>query len=151
MPAVALAEFEMQYTDALILMWRESFEFGVGVRDPHLLQAQREYFLREVEPNYELRIALQGGQLVGFIAASPQSICQLYVRVTHIGQGIGGRLLRWAKQNSEGALWLYTFARNHRARGFYESQGFRAVASGFEPMWKLEDIKYEWRREPTAT
>ena len=150
MASVVLSEFEPRYTDALVALWRESFEFGVGIVDPHPLHEQREHFLRKVVPEFDLRVALQDGVLVGFVAASPQSVSQLYVHVTHLGQGIGGRLLEWAKRNSDGTLWLYTFARNQRARRFYERNGFSAVASGFEPTWKLEDVRYEWRREPGA-
>jgi hypothetical protein len=55
--------------------------------------------------------------------------------------------LNCAKNRSNGTLWLFTFAQNQTARAFYESQGFRAVAHGFEPTWKLHDIKYSWVRE----
>jgi RimJ/RimL family protein N-acetyltransferase len=56
-------------------------------------------------------------------------------------------LLDWAKHHSQGSLWLYTFARNAGARAFYERNGFVAIAHGFEPGWKLEDVKYQWIRE----
>jgi RimJ/RimL family protein N-acetyltransferase len=46
---------------------------------------------------------------------------------------------------SAGSLWLYTFARNERARRFYERNGFVAVAFGYEPFWQLDDVRYEWR------
>jgi hypothetical protein len=66
-------------------------------------------------------------------------------RVGHIRQGIGSRLLAWAQSQSTGSLGLYTFARNQRARQFYERHGFRAVAFGFEPTWQLDDVRYEWQ------
>jgi RimJ/RimL family protein N-acetyltransferase len=45
---------------------------------------------------------------------------------------------------SAGSLWLYTFARNRVARAFYEQNGFVDVAHGFEPLWQLDDVRYEW-------
>ena len=60
------------------------------------------------------------------------------------------RLLALAKQESEGHLWPYTFARNARARSFYAGRGFLATAHGFEPEWQLQDLRYEWRRTPAA-
>ncbi len=44
-----------------------------------------------------------------------------------------------------GSLWLYTITRNERAQRFYEGRGFVAVALGFEPIWQLDDVRYEWR------
>lgn len=72
---------------------------------------------------------------------SDRAICAL---VGFQREGIGSAMLEWAKGRSAGSLWLYTFARNAGARAFYERHGFVAVARGFEPMWRLEDIRYQW-------
>ena len=48
----------------LVSMWRASFEYGVGIIDPHPLEAQRRYFLDDVLPHNDVRLALVGGQLV---------------------------------------------------------------------------------------
>jgi putative acetyltransferase len=90
-------------------------------------------------------VTLQDGQRVGFVAASAESVSQLFVRVGWHVRGIGTRLLEWAEAQSGGSLWLYTFARNRRACAFYERQGFQVVARGFEPTWQLDDVKYEWQ------
>ena len=125
-------------------MWRASFETGVGIADPHPLSEQRRYFLTEVLPRNTVRLAVQANALVGFVAASAESVAQLYVRVECQRRGVGTQLLDWAKQHSSGTLWLYTFARNRGARAFYERSGFVAIAHGFEPVWQLADVKYEW-------
>src|SRR2546426_10065300 len=89
-------------------MWRASFEARVGVIDPHPLSEQRQYFLSEVLPRNDVRLALLASDLVGFIAASAESVAQLYVRVGFQRRGIGAQLLAWAKDRSSGSLWLYT-------------------------------------------
>jgi ribosomal protein S18 acetylase RimI-like enzyme len=61
--------------------------------------------------------------------------------------GLGTRMLDWAKAQSNGSLWLYTFAQNTRACAFYERSGFVAVERGFEEQWQLEDVRYEWTRD----
>ena len=127
-------------------LWRASFEAGVGIIDPHPLAEKRQYFLSEVLPHNQVRFALSAGQLVGFLAASAESVAQLYVRVGFQRRGIGAQLLAWAKAQSDGSLWLYTFAQNHGARAFYERNGFIATAHGFEPTWQLDDVKYQWTR-----
>jgi ribosomal protein S18 acetylase RimI-like enzyme len=141
---VAITPYAPRHLDVLIPMWRAAFERGVGIVDPHPLAEQREFFVTAVLPGHDVRVALLGDTLVGFVAATPDSIAQLHVHVDHHRCGIGRQLLAWAKAQSGGRLWLYTFARNRGARAFYEAHGFTAVAFGFEPTWQLDDVRYEW-------
>jgi ribosomal protein S18 acetylase RimI-like enzyme len=147
--ALDLVDYAPQWQDELVRMWRASFEFGVGITDPHPLSEQVTYFKAEVLPKNTLRLAVAHAQLVGFVAASRESVAQLYVRVGCHRQGFGSRLLDWAKAQSNGSLWLYTFARNRVAQAFYEHHGFVVVARGFEQSWGLEDIKYQWSVQGT--
>ena len=147
---IALAEYTPAWEESLIRMWGESFEFGVGITDPHPFAERAAYFETEVLPKNTVRLAFCSQQLVGFVAASGESVAQLHVRVGFHRQGIGSLLLGWAKSQSVGSLWLYTFARNTVAQAFYEHHGFRIAARGFEPTLQLEDIRYEWSRENVA-
>jgi GNAT superfamily N-acetyltransferase len=142
--APVIATFDPGRLDELVLMWRASFEAGVGVKDPHPLGEQRQFFLDQVLPGNEVRLAVDGEAIVGFVAASREALSQLYVRVGFQRQGIGTLLLDWAKAQSSGRLWLHTFERNRVACAFYERHGFVPVERGFEPLWRLEDVRYEW-------
>ena len=104
--------------------------------------------MAQLLPAHDVRLALLGDELVGFVAASRDSVAQLHVRVGRHRRGIGRHLLDWAKAHSVRRLWLYTFARNAGACAFYEANGFEAVTHGFEPTWQLEDVRYEWVAEP---
>lgn len=130
----------------LVRMWRASFEFGVGIIDPHPIEEQVDFLFDRIVPANTLRVARQGDTIVGFSASNAESVGALYVRVENIGQGVGSALLGLAQAQSAGRLWLYTFARNHRARRFYARHGFVEVAHGFENMWQLEDVRCEWSR-----
>lgn len=141
-----LVAYRPEHLDELLPMWRASFEQGVGIVDPHPLAEQRQYFLDVVVPANEIRVALLEGALAGFVAASRESVAQLYVRTDLQRRGIGRQMLDWAKEQSGGSLWLCTFARNSGARAFYERHGFDITARGFEAAWKLDDLRYEWRR-----
>jgi ribosomal protein S18 acetylase RimI-like enzyme len=143
---VRFAAFELAMADALVPMWRESFEWGVGIVDPHPIEQQRAHLIERVLPEHAVTVALDGDRIVGFMASNAVSVSQLHVRVGCHGVGIGRELLRRAIAASAGSLWLYTFARNARARRFYERNGFVPVAFGFEPMWQLDDVRYEWQR-----
>jgi ribosomal protein S18 acetylase RimI-like enzyme len=137
--------FELAMADALVPMWREAFEHGVGIVDPNPIEKQRAYLFERVLPEHGVTVALEGERIVGFLDANAESVSQLHVRVGCHGRGIGRELLRRAMAASAGSLWLYTFARNERARRFYERNGFVAVAFGYEPFWQLDDVRYEWR------
>ena len=141
---VELIEYRALWLAELVPMWRASFEAAVGVVDPHPLAGQQQYFLDEVLPQNTVRLAILDHRLVGFVAASEESIAQLYVRVGFQRRGLGRQLLEWAKAQSSGSLWLYTFAPNSAACAFYEKHGFVAVERRLEPTWQLEDVKYQW-------
>ena len=149
MSEIKVSPFDMAQTDEIVRMWRESFEHGVGIQDPHPLEEQREYFLTEVVTKNRVRVAESelDGSVVGFLASTPAAISQLYVRVDHHRRGIGSTLVELAKRESGGSLWLYTFQQNQIARRFYEQHGFEAVEFGFEEMWQLPDVKYMWARK----
>jgi len=143
------APFELAMSDDLVPMWREAFEHGVGIVDPNPIEGQRAHLIERVWPEHAVTVAFgDGGRLVGFVASNASSISQLYVRVGWHQLGIGSALLARAKAASGGSLWLYTFARNANARHFYERRGFVAAAFGFEPFWRLDDVRYEWHRSP---
>lgn len=150
MSTAAIEDFRTSDLDALVRMWRESFEYGVGITDPHSLEDRVTYFEREVLPNNRVRLAKEAGRIVGFLASNTESVAQLHVRVGHHRRGIGTHLLDLAKANAAGTLWLFTFIRNTGACAFYESQGFIVVQRGFEPTLQLEDVKYAWAKPEDA-
>jgi ribosomal protein S18 acetylase RimI-like enzyme len=144
--SIRITEYEPGAIAELVPMWRASFEYGVGIVDPNPIEDQAAYFRTKVVPRNRVRLAWSGGELAAFIASTPESIALLHVKVSHIGKGIGTRLLRLAQDESAGSLWLYTFQQNERACRFYESRGFEVAARGFEPSWRLPDVKYVWSR-----
>ncbi|MBK6787732.1 MAG: GNAT family N-acetyltransferase [Betaproteobacteria bacterium] len=148
--SVRITDFDPSVIDELVPMWRASFEFGVGIVDTNPIEGQAEYFRTKVVPENRVRLAWSGNELVAFMASTPESITLLHVKVSHIGRGIGTRLLRLAQEESSGSLWLFTFARNERACRFYERHGFKVAARGFEPFWQLEDVKYVWVSQQSA-
>jgi ribosomal protein S18 acetylase RimI-like enzyme len=133
-----------QDLEEVLKLWRESFELGVRVKDPHPLEEQRSYFLYRVLLENKVLLAKEKGELRGFIAFSPKRVAQLYIHVDCWGMGIGSSLLNIAKRESGGSLELYTFTKNTQACAFYESQGFKLIKKGFEEDWGLEDALYRW-------
>ena len=95
---VHLVDFDVERTDELVKMWRNSFESAV-IADPHPLIEQRDYLFPSVVPNNEVRLAIFHGRIVGFVAATTTSIAQLYVEVESQRQGIGTMMLDGPRVN----------------------------------------------------
>lgn len=143
---ILVSEYDPADARAIVELWRASFEHGVGIIDHHPIEEQLAAFVGDVVPNNRVRVVKQNGEIVAFLASTPESVSQLFVRVASIGQGIGSRLLNLAKAESSGSLWLYTFACNTNARRFYEHHGFTEIERESANMWKLEAIRYRWVR-----
>ena len=45
--AIEMVDYHDAVLDELVLMWRASFERGVGITDPHPLEEQRDFFRRQ--------------------------------------------------------------------------------------------------------
>ena len=150
---VVIVDYSPEHGPELVRMWRESFERAVGVIDPHPLPEQLRYLEEKVVPESRVLVVLGVTTLavVGFMAATPESISQLYVHVNYQGKGAGSMLVGIAKQHSGGRLRLFTFEANKSAQRFYERHGFKVVARGFEKEWQLADIEYEWSMAEAAT
>lgn len=65
-----LVEFDPRCLDELVRMWRASFETAVGVVDPHPIEGQQRYFMQEVLPRNDVRVARVAGELAGFVAVA---------------------------------------------------------------------------------
>jgi putative acetyltransferase len=114
--------------------------------DLHSLADVIDYAGREILPNNEVWVALEGGRFLGYIAFDAAWIHQLYVHPDAQGQGIGPALLGKALADGRPRR-LWTFQQNTLARKFYEDRGFILVeltnGSGNEE--KTPDALYEWR------
>lgn len=141
-----IVDYEAHQSRAVVELWRASFEHGVGIKDHHPIEEQHAHWVERVVPVSRVRVVVAGQEVLAFMASTSESIAHLYVRVGSIGQGIGSALVKLAKTESAGSLWLYTFARNTNARRFYERQGFVETERESRNMWQLEAIRYHWKR-----
>jgi GNAT superfamily N-acetyltransferase len=90
--------------------------------------ADVERFVAErLLPGADVWVAEVGGAVAAYAARAGTELDHLYVDPGHQGRGLGGALLARAAERAPGPLQLWTFARNARARAFYERRGFVAV------------------------
>jgi GNAT superfamily N-acetyltransferase len=122
----------------------------------HSDEAVRGWVREHLIPAGRTTVAVVDGQVVALLAASTGTdaswIDHLYVLPAWVAHGIGTRLLELARRELPPPIRLYTFQCNERARRFYESRGFRAIAfgDGSANEEKCPDILYEWRPDTEA-
>lgn len=99
------------------------------------------------DPAYRVRIATDGGRIVGFAKYTGASslpapatpgdaeLKQLYVATSHHGAGVAAALMDWtiarARVDRAPRLVLSVYCDNHRAKRFYARYGFTEI--GFAP------------------
>ena len=66
--------------------------------------------------------------------------------------GAGTQLIDAAKATGIGALELWCFRANERARRFYEARGFQAIrfTNGAQNEEQMPDIRYRWDDPPSS-
>ena len=124
--------------------WYATFDFPPGHPDDEV----RTWLATELLSTRETWVATEpDGRVVALLALSDEMVDQLYVAPDRIGTGIGSRLIATAKARRPDGVDLYCFAVNARARAFYESHGFVAVATGdgSSNSEGQPDIRYAWR------
>ena len=100
----------------------------------HTIQDEFDEVLSELREDGELRVAVHGTALVGFVTVRTAEddraeIPHLYVRKSHRGRGIGQRLveaaMEWAR--GRGRKWIRAMAviENREALEFFTRIGFR--------------------------
>ena len=96
----------------------------------------------------EVTVAEDKSGIVAFLARQGEEIRLLYTRPDRIGMGAGTQLIDAAKATGIGALELWCFQANERARGFYEARGFHAIrfTDGVQNEERMPDIRYRWER-----
>ena len=115
----------------------------------HTAAEVRRWVHEVLLPGTEITVAVISGVIVGVIAVSTKQGCgwveQLYIHPTHVGQGIGSKLLAHAIATTPVPIRLYTFQQNVRSRRFYERHGFIAAefTDGRTNEERCPDVLYE--------
>jgi ribosomal protein S18 acetylase RimI-like enzyme len=94
----------------------------------------------------EVLVAETDGEIGGFIAMHADMVEHLYVRPDLFRRGIGGALLRRAKERLPSGFRLWVFQQNAPARRFYERHGLTLVeeTDGSRNEERTPDALYEW-------
>jgi GNAT superfamily N-acetyltransferase len=139
--------------DAIARVWLEA---ALATEDAvSSLPSLRELRIRvdhEMAAGWVVTVALDGREIVGFLALKPALAVpdQIFILPTHQGRGVGRDLIEQAKQAMPGGFRLRTASTNRRARRFYSGAGLSLLEEGLHPRTGNPVCYYGWSGTSTA-
>jgi len=134
--------------DRTSIVWLRSgqAEYQYLVQFQKLNQSSaKDVFRRLIQDKCKIWVFELNDDVIGFMALDRNYIDRLYIDPENQGQGIGSRLIEYAKEMYPDGLVLNTHLQNTRARLFYEARGFKVVSYGLSPPPEsMPDVKYRW-------
>jgi putative acetyltransferase len=114
----------------------------------HTVEEDRRYIQNVILNECEVTVAEDESGIVSFLAHQGEEVRLLHTRPDRIGMGAGTQLIDAEKASGIGALELWCFEANERARRFYEARHFRAIrfTDGAHNEEQMPDIRYRWER-----
>jgi ribosomal protein S18 acetylase RimI-like enzyme len=116
--------------EAVVRVWRRSREQVHPWREGRIngsADDDRRHFRDVVARQSEVWLAVEDGQILGFLALAGTQVSHLHVDPAAQRRGVGSALLERAKALSPGGLTVCTYQRDESARTFYSRRGFREV------------------------
>ena len=99
--------------------------------------------VRALLPQAEVLVAVQSGQIQGFIGLDGDDIAGIFVARAARSAGVGSALLGEAKRRRS-TLRLHVYRKNQRALAFYRREGFLTESVGTDPATGEEELCLAW-------
>jgi GNAT superfamily N-acetyltransferase len=134
--------------DEIANVYSTSFRLLTFLPMLHTIEEYRWFIANVILKECEVTVAEDETGIVAFVARRGEEVRLLYARPDRIGMGAGTQLIDAAKASGTGALELWCFQANERARRFCEARGFRAIrfTDGADNEEQMPDIRYRWER-----
>ena len=131
--------------DAIADVYSASFRLLTFLPMLHTIDGYRWFIANVILNECEVTVAEDESGIAAFLARQGEEVRLLYTRPDRIGMGAGA-LIDAAKATGIGALELWCFQANERARRFYEARGFQAIrfTDGAQNEEQMPDIRYRW-------
>jgi len=133
---------------AIAEVYFESFRLLTFLPMLHTIEGYRWFIVNVILNDCEVTVAEDKSGIVAFLARQGEEVRLLYTRPDRIGMGAGSQLIEASKATGVGALELWCFQANERARRFYEARGFHAIrfTDGADNEERMPDIRYRWEQ-----
>lgn len=138
--------------DAIADVYYASFRLLTFLPMLHAIEEYRWFISNVTLKECEVTVAEDESGIVAFLARRGEEVRLLYTRPDRIGMGAGTQLIDRAKASGIGALELWCFQANERARRFYEARGFHPIrfTDGADNEERMPDVRYRWEHPMTT-
>jgi putative acetyltransferase len=138
--------------DEIANVYYASFRLLTFLPMLHTIEEYRWFVSNVTLKECEVTVAEDESGIVAFLALRGEEVRLLYTRPDRIGMGAGTQLIDTAKASGIGALELWCFQANERARRFYEARGFHPIrfTDGTDNEEQMPDIRYRWEHPMTT-
>ena len=145
MDGKAVRPFQAGDLDAVMEIWLSAnLQAHSFIPEEYWRENARE--VRRLLPEAAVYVREEDGVPVGFIGLQGTYIAGLFVRPDRQSCGIGGELLRFAREQNS-CLCLSVYKKNERALDFYLRQGFRIKAWRTDENTGEQEVSMSWRGE----
>jgi putative acetyltransferase len=142
---ISIRPYLNQDFNMVTAVWLKSWQ-STGIPSPVTLDELRERWPNELANGWEVHVAMNGGEAVGFIAFHDAELEQLFIDPTYQSLGIGLQLLNFAKAKMPEGFHLTT-ALESRALQFYEREGLMRGETVVHPRFGHQIVQYNWKPE----
>jgi putative acetyltransferase len=145
---ITLRPYRPEDEGRVVRLWWDSWHsIRPALRHPQAFSDFQTRWRSEIVPRHEVVIAADGVTVVGFAAAdvSARVLSQIFVQPGRKREGIGSRMLLWARARMPEGFRLETLEDNQTSRSFYERHGLTASDRGFNPVNGLPTVGYSWK------
>jgi putative acetyltransferase len=132
--------------DAIANVYSVSFRLLTFLPMLHTVEDYKGFIANVILKECEVTVAEDETGIIAFLARQGEEIRLLYTRPDRIGMGAGTQLIEAVKATAIGALELWCFQANERARRFYEARGFHVIrfTDGAQNEERMPDLRYRW-------
>jgi len=133
--------------DQIAKVWHSSASLpDVGPPQMPSYEVLRARVDEELASGWVVTVAVDGGEIAGFVALRPEEsyLAELFVSPSYLGCGLGKRLLDHAKTVMQDGFTLFTTTKNARARHFYEREGLIPERESLHPRTGHPITYYRW-------
>jgi GNAT superfamily N-acetyltransferase len=147
---ICFVAYDPTYRDDLAALWHASWLSSDPVVFPDdTIERLKGRVDEEIANGWDVTLALDGDELVGFLALKRQEnwLDQLFIAPSAQGRNIGAQLLDRAKSVLPGGFKLRTSILNQGARRFYARHGLQETEVTRSPFRNTEVVVISWKGE----